>query len=99
MACNFLHCLSSQVLFDGGSRGNPGPGGFGFVILAEDGSVVHKECGFMGRCTNNEAGEYLSASWCGSTACMRCVASCMSCVESCTKARLRLYLFFVAPTL
>lgn len=44
-----------QVLFDGGSRGNPGPGGFGFVILAEDGSVVHKECGFMGRCTNNEA--------------------------------------------
>jgi hypothetical protein len=49
-------CVVGQVLFDGGSRGNPGLGGFGCVILAADGTVVHKEGGFLGVCTNNEAG-------------------------------------------
>ncbi|HRU04768.1 MAG TPA: ribonuclease HI family protein [Candidatus Brocadiia bacterium] len=48
-----VHC-------DGGSRGNPGPAGFGFVILDSDGHVLHKGKGFAGYVTNNVA-EYQGA--------------------------------------
>ena len=42
--------------FDGGSRGNPGPGGVGVVIADEaDGTVRHARGFFLGRCTNNQA--------------------------------------------
>lgn len=45
---------------DGASRGNPGPAGMGYVILAEDGRVLEERGEFLGRATNNEA-EYRAA--------------------------------------
>jgi len=45
---------------DGGSRGNPGPAGFGYVILGQDQSVLAKGKGFVGHVTNNVA-EYRGA--------------------------------------
>ncbi len=40
---------------DGAARGNPGPAGAGFVILAADGSEL-AACGlYLGECTNNVA--------------------------------------------
>ncbi len=44
--------------FDGGSRGNPGPGYGSFVLLRDSREVLRRHCEF-GRKTNNEA-EYLS---------------------------------------
>lgn len=44
--------------FDGGSRGNPGPGYGSFVLLLNGRELLRKHCEF-GRKTNNEA-EYLS---------------------------------------
>jgi ribonuclease HI len=40
---------------DGGSRGNPGPAGFGAVLLDESGRVVRELSEFIGRATCNEA--------------------------------------------
>ena len=40
---------------DGGSRGNPGPGGIGVVILGSEGQTVEEIAEPVGRCTNNEA--------------------------------------------
>lgn len=40
---------------DGGSRGNPGPSGYGVVIQAEDGSVLAELSEFIGMRTNNVA--------------------------------------------
>jgi ribonuclease HI len=45
--------------FDGGSRGNPGPGGIGVVITAEDGTPLVTLGRFIGPATNNVA-EYLA---------------------------------------
>ncbi len=39
---------------DGGSRGNPGPAAWGFVVK-EEGNVVHEDKGYMGISTNNQA--------------------------------------------
>ena len=41
--------------FDGASRGNPGPAGWGIAIFDERGQCVHKGSGFGGAMTNNEA--------------------------------------------
>ena len=41
--------------FDGGSRGNPGPAGFGAFIIDEDGSVLAEIFGGIGVATNNVA--------------------------------------------
>jgi probable phosphoglycerate mutase len=44
------------VYADGGSRGNPGPAGYGAVVFAPDGSTVLAErAGYLGRATNNVA--------------------------------------------
>ncbi|AEH35426.1 ribonuclease HI [Halopiger xanaduensis] len=44
----------AHVYFDGGSRGNPGPAGIGWVIVTGDGIVA--EAGErIGRATNNQA--------------------------------------------
>ena len=40
---------------DGGSRGNPGPAGYGFLLMGGSGKVLHEGCGSLGRATNNEA--------------------------------------------
>ncbi len=51
-----MHCI---IHTDGGSRGNPGPAGFGVVVLAAETLQPIKELnGFLGQKTNNEA-EYL----------------------------------------
>lgn len=41
--------------FDGGSRGNPGPAGFGAYIVDEDGTVLAEIAGGIGVATNNVA--------------------------------------------
>ncbi|MET3806468.1 putative phosphoglycerate mutase [Nakamurella sp. UYEF19] len=48
---------ASVVLYaDGGSRGNPGPAGYGAVVLAVDGTTVLAErAAYLGRATNNVA--------------------------------------------
>lgn len=43
-----------EVFTDGGSRGNPGPAAFGFVIT-KDGRIVKEDKGFLGIETNNFA--------------------------------------------
>ncbi|MBI4465152.1 MAG: ribonuclease HI family protein [Acidobacteria bacterium] len=40
---------------DGGSRGNPGPAGFGVVIQDAQGRTLETFSGFLGRATNNVA--------------------------------------------
>ena len=40
---------------DGGARGNPGPSGYGAVIVAEDGTVLAELSEFLGFKTNNFA--------------------------------------------
>lgn len=44
---------------DGGSRGNPGPAAYGFVLTAPDGREVEARGEFIGAATNNVA-EYRS---------------------------------------
>ncbi len=43
------------VYTDGGSRGNPGPGGIGVVVSNEKGQVIKKYSHSLGRVTNNQA--------------------------------------------
>ncbi|SDP22532.1 probable phosphoglycerate mutase [Nakamurella panacisegetis] len=44
------------VYADGGSRGNPGPAGYGSVVVAADGvTVLAERNGYLGRATNNVA--------------------------------------------
>ena len=47
--------MKFKIYTDGGSRGNPGPGAFAFLIFDEAGHLVtcHKEC--LGVTTNNTA--------------------------------------------
>ncbi len=40
---------------DGGSRGNPGPAAFGFVIKNQTGVVLKKTGKYLGKLTNNQA--------------------------------------------
>lgn len=47
-----------ELFVDGGSRGNPGPSGGGFVIF-KNGKLVGKGQEFFGHLTNNQA-EYLA---------------------------------------
>jgi ribonuclease HI len=48
-----------QIVFDGGSKGNPGPGYGSFVIVQDDEQVVHEKIELGEWITNNEA-EYLT---------------------------------------
>ncbi len=47
---------------DGGARGNPGPAGAGFVLEAQDGSVIAQGGRYLGEATNNVA-EYQALIW------------------------------------
>jgi ribonuclease HI len=44
-----------KVNFDGASRGNPGPGGYGAVIRNSEGEILDMEAGYLGDTTNNVA--------------------------------------------
>jgi ribonuclease HI len=48
-----------QIIFDGGSKGNPGPGYGSFVIVHDDDPIVHEQVELGDWITNNEA-EYLT---------------------------------------
>lgn len=43
------------IYTDGGSRGNPGPAAFGYVIMDADRNVLKRQGEAIGRATNNEA--------------------------------------------
>lgn len=48
--------MSKLIIYtDGGSRGNPGPAGFGVIIYDEHNKVVAKISEFIGVTTNNQA--------------------------------------------
>jgi probable phosphoglycerate mutase len=47
--------VKAKLFTDGGARGNPGPAAYGFVLEAEDGSVLAAEGARIGVATNNVA--------------------------------------------
>lgn len=44
-----------RLFTDGGSRGNPGPSAFAFVLQSDEGKTIMEKAKFIGRATNNEA--------------------------------------------
>jgi ribonuclease H / adenosylcobalamin/alpha-ribazole phosphatase len=47
--------LKARLFTDGGARGNPGPAAYGYVLEAEDGTVLAAEGHTIGSATNNVA--------------------------------------------
>ena len=47
--------MKARLYTDGGARGNPGPAAYGFVLEAEDGTVLAAEGVAIGVATNNVA--------------------------------------------
>jgi len=47
--------VKARLYTDGGARGNPGPAAYGFVLEAEDGTVLAAEGVAIGVATNNVA--------------------------------------------
>jgi ribonuclease HI len=47
--------LKARLYTDGGARGNPGPAAYGYVLEAEDGTVLAAEGEAIGEATNNVA--------------------------------------------
>jgi len=47
--------VKAKLFTDGGSRGNPGPAAYGFVLKAEDGTVLDARGEAIGVATNNVA--------------------------------------------
>ena len=47
--------MRARLFTDGGARGNPGPAAYGFVLEAEDGTVLAAEGKAIGIATNNVA--------------------------------------------
>jgi ribonuclease HI len=47
--------VKARLFTDGGARGNPGPAAYGYVLEAEDGSVVAAHGEAIGTATNNVA--------------------------------------------
>jgi len=47
--------VKATLFTDGGSRGNPGPAAYGFVLEAEDGTVLDARGETIGVATNNVA--------------------------------------------
>ncbi|HEY3206292.1 MAG TPA: ribonuclease HI family protein [Gaiellaceae bacterium] len=47
--------MKAKLSSDGGARGNPGPAAFGYVLEAEDGTVLDARGAAIGVATNNEA--------------------------------------------
>lgn len=46
---------SIAIFTDGGSRGNPGQAGIGYLVFMQDGTLLHSEGRAIGISTNNEA--------------------------------------------
>ena len=44
-----------KLNFDGASKGNPGPAGYGVVLRNSGGEILDMEAGFLGETTNNVA--------------------------------------------
>ena len=44
-----------RLFTDGGSRGNPGPSAYAFILQADDGVTILEKAKFIGVATNNEA--------------------------------------------
>jgi probable phosphoglycerate mutase len=47
--------VKARLSTDGGSRGNPGPAAYGYVLEAEDGTVLDARGEAIGNATNNVA--------------------------------------------
>jgi probable phosphoglycerate mutase len=47
--------VKARLFTDGGARGNPGPAAYGFVLEADDGTVLAAEGAAIGTATNNVA--------------------------------------------
>jgi ribonuclease HI len=47
--------VKAKLFTDGGSRGNPGPAAYGYVLEADDGTVLDARGEAIGRATNNVA--------------------------------------------
>ena len=47
--------MKARLSTDGGSRGNPGPAAYGYVLEAEDGTVLDARGKTIGKATNNVA--------------------------------------------
>jgi probable phosphoglycerate mutase len=47
--------VKARLFTDGGARGNPGPAAYGFVLEADDGTVLAAEGEAIGVATNNVA--------------------------------------------
>ncbi len=47
--------MTARLFTDGGARGNPGPAAYGYVLEAQDGTVLAAEGGAIGVATNNVA--------------------------------------------
>ena len=47
--------MKAKLSTDGGARGNPGPAAYGYVLEAEDGTVLAAHGERIGRATNNVA--------------------------------------------
>ena len=47
--------MKARLFTDGGARGNPGPAAYGYVLEAEDGTVLASEGKAIGIATNNVA--------------------------------------------
>jgi ribonuclease HI len=47
--------VKARLFTDGGARGNPGPAAYGYVLEAEDGTVLASEGRAIGSATNNVA--------------------------------------------
>jgi len=47
--------VKARLFTDGGARGNPGPAAYGFVLEADDGTVLAAEGAPIGVATNNVA--------------------------------------------
>ena len=47
--------MKARLFTDGGARGNPGPAAYGYVLEAEDGTVLAAEGEAIGVATNNVA--------------------------------------------
>ena len=60
----YARAVQARLSTDGGARGNPGPAAYGYVLEAEDGTVLDARGEAIGVATNNVA-EYraLVAGW------------------------------------